>query len=218
MSNPDALRFSELLAFYLNGTLNEQDRHFVEQYLREHPEADAELQFAGLLQTRLTAITPSTSASSKGLDRLLADLAELNRGDASTGSGHWTKLVERLTRWRGEWGLTPAFATVAAVAVVQTALLVHQASAPSPPDNWSETRGQTAVAETGLLLRLSIKPDARFADLVEVIRTAQGRIVSGPDEEARLTVQFPDETDPVEVESLLRNSGLVDDVSAIPVR
>ena len=36
-------RFDELLPFYVNGSLPEADRAWVDSYLREHPKAEAEL-------------------------------------------------------------------------------------------------------------------------------------------------------------------------------
>jgi anti-sigma factor RsiW len=46
-------RFDELLPFYANGTLSPADREWVETYLREHPSAQAELQWYESLRTHL---------------------------------------------------------------------------------------------------------------------------------------------------------------------
>ena len=48
-------RFDELLPFYVNGTLAEADREWVDAYLREHAQAAAELDGCRTLQTRIRA-------------------------------------------------------------------------------------------------------------------------------------------------------------------
>src|SRR5688572_8739895 len=46
-------KFDELLPFYVNGSLSEADRVWVEDYLRQHPGAAAELHWYESLQGRL---------------------------------------------------------------------------------------------------------------------------------------------------------------------
>ena len=52
-------RFDELLPFYVNGTLAEADREWVEAQLREHPQAAAELDSCRTLQARIRADVPT---------------------------------------------------------------------------------------------------------------------------------------------------------------
>jgi anti-sigma factor RsiW len=63
-------RFDELLPFYVNGTLNDADRAWVDDYLREHPGAAAELRWYESLRTKLVEDAPAVS-SEVGMDRAL---------------------------------------------------------------------------------------------------------------------------------------------------
>jgi anti-sigma factor RsiW len=63
-------RFDELLPFYVNGTLSDADRSWVDSYLREHPQAGAELNWCQNVQTRLREDLPPVS-SEVGLERAL---------------------------------------------------------------------------------------------------------------------------------------------------
>lgn len=204
MSDADATRFSELLPFYVNGTLEGDDLAFVERYLREHPRAQAELRFTQLLGDRLRA-TAIDRVPTAGLDRLLGDF------NAARNSGG---MRVRFAYWREHWGLSPAFAVAAAVVVVQGGLLIgRETGTPSP---WAETRGQSAGPAVGPVLRLSVRPDARFDAVTELLQSLRGSIVSGPDERGELSVQFMEGADLDALQASLRDSGLVDDV-VVPV-
>jgi anti-sigma factor RsiW len=63
-------RFDELLPFFVNGTLGDDDRLFVERWLREHPSAEAELRWARSLQQRLQEDVAAVS-SEVGLERTM---------------------------------------------------------------------------------------------------------------------------------------------------
>src|SRR5262245_22057547 len=52
-------RFDELLPFYVNETLDEADRAWVDDYLREHPKSAAELQWYRSLQDTIRRDAPA---------------------------------------------------------------------------------------------------------------------------------------------------------------
>src|SRR5438552_854530 len=63
-------RFDELLPFYVNGSLSDADRAWVDAYLHEHPAALAELNWYRSLQTKLREDVPAVS-SEVGMERAL---------------------------------------------------------------------------------------------------------------------------------------------------
>ena len=63
-------RFLELAPWYVNGTASAADRAWAEDYVRSHPEADAELAWYTLLQEKIRADAPQVPPEA-GLERLL---------------------------------------------------------------------------------------------------------------------------------------------------
>src|SRR2546422_6405133 len=63
-------RFAELAPWHVNGTLSQADRAWVEDYVRSHPKAAAELQWYASLQEKIKADIPQVSPDI-GLERLL---------------------------------------------------------------------------------------------------------------------------------------------------
>jgi anti-sigma factor RsiW len=86
-------RFDELLPFYVNGTLNEADRAWVEEYLREHPTAGAELRWYESLQTKLREDLPPVS-SEVGLERAMQRIHAERPAPARRDSG--PNFIDRL--------------------------------------------------------------------------------------------------------------------------
>jgi hypothetical protein len=63
-------RFLDLAPWYVNGTASAADRAWVDDYVRLHPEADAELAWYALLQEKIRADAPPAPPDA-GLERLL---------------------------------------------------------------------------------------------------------------------------------------------------
>jgi len=63
-------RFVELAPWHVNGTLSPADRAWVDDYIRSHPEARAELEWYALLRHEIRADVPKVSPDA-GLERLL---------------------------------------------------------------------------------------------------------------------------------------------------
>jgi hypothetical protein len=63
-------RFLELAPWHLNGTLSAADRAWVDDYVRSHPEACAELEWYASLQQQILADVPEVPPDA-GLERLL---------------------------------------------------------------------------------------------------------------------------------------------------
>ena len=110
-------RFDELLPFYVNGTLEESDRAWVDEYLREHPKSAAELQWYRTLQDTMQRDAPAVSAE-VGLDKVMARIrgerapspcrgqAQPNRRSASACAAGWPRSPRNrccAPRWPARW-------------------------------------------------------------------------------------------------------------------
>jgi len=107
-------RFDELLPWYVNGSLDAEDREWVDRYLAQHPEARPELDWTRSLSTRLRDGAPAV-APTMGLERTM----ERIRGKRPT-------LADRVGAFLDSLGMRPAaaFAGLAIVAV-QGGFILH---------------------------------------------------------------------------------------------
>ena len=69
--NEERRRFEQLLPFYLNGTLDNNDQKFVENYLRLNPEAVQSMSFAKQLQGTLQALAPDSAPDAHRLQHFM---------------------------------------------------------------------------------------------------------------------------------------------------
>ena len=160
-------RFEELLPWYVNGTLSDADRAWVEDYLSRHPQADAELKWQQSLRERMLEGAPRVPATI-GLDKAMKRI----RGDRPTWS-------ERIGSFVASLGMRPATALAAfAVVAVQGGVIV---SLLGERDDAQELRALRAVqADEGPLLKLNFAPDAKEVDIRMLLVEIGGQIVGGP--------------------------------------
>ena len=93
------LRFQELLPFYVNGTLQGDERDWMERQLAEHADARAELDAVRALQSRIMLSLPEVP-DTIGLDKVMTRIRADRPG--------W---FDRLAAWLGlSGGLRPATA------------------------------------------------------------------------------------------------------------
>ncbi|HEX6361351.1 MAG TPA: hypothetical protein VFZ93_00225, partial [Albitalea sp.] len=206
-------RFDELLPFYVNGTLAEADRAWVEDWLREHPAARAELHWARSLQARLHEDVPAVS-SEVGLERALARIRRDGPAPQRARRAAPPSLLARLGDWVGalvpQPVLRPAFAAAVALAVVQGAALLLVLG--ERADDTSEIRAvpPAAVAEAGPYLKLNFRPDAREADIRMLLVEVHGDLAAGPGQLGDYYVRVADAQQLAAVSSKLSASGIVD--------
>ena len=172
-------RFNELLPWYVNGTLDTQDREWVERHLAEHPEARAELAWYRSLQTHLRDAAPEVPASIG-----LAKTLHLIRGDRPT-------LAERITAWFAGFGMRPALALAGvAVMAVQGGVILDQLQG---RDDAVELRAvhRAGAAASGPLLRLQFASDAKEVDIRLLLVSVQGSFAGGPGPDGAYLVRVP---------------------------
>ena len=161
-------RFEELLPWYANGTLEGEDRAFVEAYLEQNPAARSELEWYRSLQQRVRENVPAVPATI-GLARTM----RLIQGDRPTFS-------ERVSAFFGNLGLRPSYA-LAALAVVAVQGGVITSLLGDVRDNADQIRALRAVrVEEGPMLKVSFAPEAKETDIRMLLVQVHGELAGGP--------------------------------------
>ena len=183
-------RFNELLPWYVNGTISDEDRAWVDTHLRTHPDAQAELAWYRSLQTRMHDNAPAVPATI-GLARTM----QLIRGDQPSFS-------ERVTAFFAGFGLRPtaAFAGLAVVAV-QAGFIFTLLNGPKDDTEAIRARGTTVVTEAPLL-KLNFAPDAKEADIRLLLISVRGDLVAGPGQLGDYYVRVPAGTESASLDAL----------------
>jgi hypothetical protein len=205
-------RLNELLPWYVNGTLNEQDRQWVAQYLREHPQASGQLHFYESLRDKLHEDTPQVS-DEIGLSKAMARIHALGKiAPAQRQVQRAPSLMERLRDWIGGIGLTPALGAALAVVLVQALVI---GSLIDEPDAGTEIRAVPPVlSESGAFVKVNFKADAKEADIRMLLVETHGSLAAGPGQLGDYYVRV----DPAKREQLLaqfKASGIVDAASVV---
>lgn len=201
-------RFNELLPWYVNGTLDESDRAWVERHLAEHPEARAELDWFRSLQTHIRQDAPAV-AQTIGLARTL----HLIRGDRPT-------LAERFTGFFASLGMRPGLALAGvALMAVQGGVIHHLMQ--SGQDEADQIRAiAPAGVASGPLLKLNFAPGTREVDIRLALVAVQGNVTAGPGPQGDYFVRVPAGTEAASVDALKANAAVarVTLAAALPAR
>ena len=186
-------RFDELLPFYVNGTLEESDRAWVDEYLREHPKSAAELQWYRTLQDTMQRDAPAVSAE-VGLDKVMARIRGERAPARAAAKPTEPSFGERVRGWLAALApqplLRPALAGALAVVVVQGVVIANLASS---GDDSSEIRAtRPTVVEAGPFLKVNFKADAREADIRMLLVEINGSLAGGPGQLGDWYVRIPE--------------------------
>lgn len=204
-------KLDELLPFYVNGTLHESERAWVDDALREHPKGRAQLDWYRSLQERLREDVPPVS-SEIGMERALRRIrTEGPMPQPARRAAEARSLLGRLGDWLGSLVpqpmLRPAFAGALGVIALQ-AVLIAGLLAQRDEDDTSELRAiQGSVAEQGPYLKLNFKADAREADIRLLLVEVQGSLAAGPGQLGDYYVRVPES----------RVQAVMDKVKASPI-
>ncbi len=186
-------RFEELLPFYVNGTLEGDDRAFVERHIAEHPQARAEVDWYQSLQLRVRENAPAVPETI-GLARTM----QLIQGDRPT-------LSERIGAFFGNFGMRPAMALAGlAVVAVQSGVILDMMY--GAKENEAEIRSLRATkVEEGPLLKINFAPDAKEVDLRLLLASVQGQLAGGPGQLGDYYVRVPEGRQQAALEQLKSN-------------
>lgn len=207
-------RFDELLPFYVNDTLDQTDRDWVDAYLREHPKSAAELQWYRTLQETMRRDAPAVSAE-VGLDKAMARIRgerTPSRPAAKAAPGLGQRLREFFASITPQPLLRPVLAGALAVVVVQGIVI---ANLTTRPDESTEIRAQRpTVVDAGPFLKVNFKADAREADIRMLLVEVDGSLAGGPGQLGDWYVRIP-EARIAAATATLKASPIVDGVARV---
>lgn len=186
-------RFDELLPFYVNDTLPQADREFVEAYLREHPKSSAELNWYRSLQDRLKADVPAVS-SEVGLERTMARIRAERGQTQRAPQRRGERLGDRLRSWLAaalpQPVLRPALATALVVVVAQGVVIANLAV---ERDDSSEIRAvRPTVVDKGPWVKVNFKSDARETEIRMLLVQLGASLAAGPSQLGDWYVRVPE--------------------------
>ncbi|WP_374581365.1 hypothetical protein [Pseudoduganella sp.] len=197
--------FRTLLPFYINGTLDETQTKMMEEYLAAHPRAKDEYLFAKRL-AEAANLPIERRDPMAGYDIIKARIdARLAEGTPSLFS-----------RWREQfraWGFTPALTLTLAFCSVQL-VLSGAIVLPAQKPEVNLTRG-VATAQQRVHLKVSIKRNAAYGDVVALLTRERCHIVWGPTPSGELWLALDEPRDVPRVRQALAQSALVEDVLEI---
>ncbi len=205
-------RFDELLPFYVNDTLDEAERDWVDAYLREHPKSAAELQWYRSLEETIKRDVPAVPAEI-GLDKAMARI-RAERAPARTAArpGIGERLREFFASITPQPVLKPALAAALAVVVVQGFVIGNLVTR---GDESSEIRAvRPTVVEAGPYLKVNFKADAREADIRLLLVEVDGSLAGGPGQLGDWYVRIP-EARIAAAAAILKASPIVDGVAQV---
>lgn len=198
-------RFDELVLWYVNGTLDEESKDWVERYLRDHPDARHELswhrELRGVLDIRHMKIPGDV-----GLYRLLE---QVNAEEKSRST-----LFERIRSLFAEINARRAFAVAVVIVVAQAIALGFLVK--ELKDQEQLISGYSATRAAGNqrypdmpALQVTFKSLATEREIRLLLIQIQGRIIDGPRQLGDYTVSVPPER-LKEAQATLKKSDIVE--------
>lgn len=145
----------ELLAWYVNGTLKQQQRQDVEQHLQTCARCQREVSLLQKIREQIKADQPHAPGDF-GLSRLMRDI-------------HRPPSAARQRRW---W--QPALAAAAVVIVVQGIVLMNLFYQPAPIVPLGESSREQVV------LQIKFSPQATEQQIRELLQKIHGALIDGP--------------------------------------
>lgn len=205
--------FKERLSFWVNGSLSEAESKEMAQFLAKNPSVEPMVTFEQAIKASFMPMKSPLSAE-QSWQQLRP---RLNLGASRVQTPRFTDQVKA---WLGFDAAKPArgwqlgFA-MATVCIVQAGMLVYLTQ-PSSEAEWDATRSGNAA--TDATIRGRVLPGTDVNKLLEVVRTANLQIVSGPNAEGELLFEVmpPGRTD----QSIkhLTGTGVFEYVDEIKVR
>lgn len=205
-------RFQELVPWHVNGTLEPSEREWVDRYLRDHPEARAELRWWNSLSARIRENVPAVSAEI-GMEKFMARIRAERPASRPVKS---IGIMERLNEFFARLHLTPAFAVAATLIVAQAGVIGGLLMQQRDQADLSAVRTMgPAQIVTGPVVQVSFKPDVSERELRTLLVSVNGMLVGGPGQLGNYLVLVP--ADKVrDAADKIAASGLADEVSVLP--
>jgi hypothetical protein len=168
---------TELLAWYVNGTLAGADRDRVEAALKNEAGASSLLAWERAVQ----AAAKHDPAFEISADRGLHQTMQRIRAEAKASAAPRAARGRRLSRLGEKFQWSPALAVACGVVAVQFAVLAQMWSVRSEDSEFAGVRAMHARPQTtNVFIRIAFKPESTEGDLNNLLRAIHAEIVSGP--------------------------------------
>jgi hypothetical protein len=183
----------ELLPWYANATLDENERRMVETHLADCRECAKEVEsLTALRNVVLQAGNQVSAPSPLGLNRALAEIEDYEH--ARTRPGTFSRLGEQISIfWSGWWRPTPLFArsliatqVVLLLALGTVTLYQHQ-----HPNVIYTTSSGSSSDKASTTIAVGFAVTASEQEIRETILAIKGKIVDGPTALGLYAIQVP---------------------------
>ncbi len=175
MSEEDEHLLEARLPWYVNGTLDDEARAWVDEQLARRPALQQRLQREWALQKSVGAAA-QWPAPDIGLDRLMTRLQ--SEGEWGSGSRKRLAGLPSWAQWLRMIGTPPVAGALAASVLAQAGVIAWLAS---HPDVDAGQAGLRSIGVTEMrTLRVSFKPEASETQIRAALVAAGARIVGGP--------------------------------------
>lgn len=179
-TSPDRQRFHELLPFYVNGSLDDPERQWVTAYLAAHPDAVRSVEFDKRVREVVQA-THSPVPEQQRMDKLMRDFHEAYPRRSFLG---------QLADWFGQPHRVPAPAIAFAVVVLAVQGVALLGLLPKPGEE-EAYRGVTVKCEDCETIQMTFNPDAKYSDVMDLLRQAGAQLIAGPSAQREIWVKIP---------------------------
>lgn len=204
----DERRFDENVPFYVNGTLAAQERSWMDSHLAQHPHKRAEIDQAHRERLHSQSLRSDIPESV----RLARLYRELGWNDIPVlGQNHSPQAARDVLT--GPW-ITGVVGIVLGGLLVTGLGHLQPAGGPTSAD-LARFRGEQVDCIQALGIRIALAPQAHWVHVVQLLRTLQLEVISGPNQDGEIWVRGAASSSTPESLALLRNSPWVE--QAIPV-
>jgi anti-sigma factor RsiW len=202
-------RFEEHISLYLNGSLQAEERAFVEQYLREHPEAQREHLYWSELRAAL-----GEAANEAAPDIGLAKLERRMRAAAPAAPA---SVAQRVAHWLRAIATPQAFAFASLLVLVQAVALFSLLSERDgmAPDDVVATRSLGKRPQPAAIVSVKFTANTSMDVVTKLLSELDARIIEGPIESGRYVIALR----PAAKDGALakfKASGITQDIMALP--
>jgi hypothetical protein len=182
----------ELLPWYANASLSEDERRMVETHVAGCKECAQELTSLAAVRKAVVALADETPVPSPHLlNRALAEIEDYERGRAQKPIRRWREQIAEF--WTGLWPSAPVFARVAMAAQLALVLALGTVAVyqyEHPQIEYRTSAGPSGPG-TGAKISVTFDENASEREIRQVIEEIHGTIVEGPTAQGSYTVQLP---------------------------
>lgn len=160
----------ELLPFYVNGTLDSDEKALVEQAIKNTPSLKDEIAFLEQLRGEVKNIEFGSSPGELGLKRLQKSLAEERlKNDPIVRA-------QRKISKEQNWGWRAAAIAACLLLILQTLITTM----PHKPGDLSAAGGPAITRTNGDIISVTFAPNAREENIRNLLLSINASIVDGP--------------------------------------